>query len=57
MTYQIKLIFPNATVANSFVNNQALLQLLDFKVRIPQSLIYKHGLLFPVVMDMSDEDI
>lgn len=32
----IKLTFVNPVMANSFLSNQALLDLIDFDVRIPQ---------------------
>lgn len=53
----LRLKLPNIQSANSFIKNKALLNLLDISVRILQSLIYKHGLVYGVELGISDEDI
>lgn len=52
----LRLKFNNIHTVNYFINNKTLLELLDISVRIPQSLIYRHGLVYGVELGLLDED-
>lgn len=53
----VRLEFSTIDAANGFLANNTLLDILDIDTKIPSSLIFKHGVVYEVNLDMPEEEI